>query len=122
MNNEQQLLIDEAYENYEKEYNKNKFVSVSIRLADGKSTNRKIDKEKFINLCTHDKILSEIWGLKIEERELSLKEKSLWLQNNKDYDFPLNNLDDDHIIDIIENNAPTKLTILTKITKIESYE
>ena len=122
MNKEQQLIIDDAYENYEKEYNKNNFVSVSIRLADGKSTNRKIDKEEFINLCIHDKILSEIWGLKIEERELSLKEISLWLQNNKDYDFPLNNLDDDHIIEIIENDSPTKLITLTKITKIESYE
>jgi hypothetical protein len=122
MNKEQQEIIDEAYENYEKEYNKNNFVSVSIRLADGKFTTRKIDKEQFINLCIHDKILSKIWGLKIEERELSLKEKSLWLKNNKDYDFPLNNLDDDHIVDIIENNAPTKLITVTKITKIESYE
>jgi hypothetical protein len=122
MNKEQQELVDEAYRNYENEWNKNQFVSVSIKLADGKLTSQKIDKKQFINLCTHDKILSEIWGLKIEERELSLKEKSLWLQNNKDYDFPLNNLDDDHIIDIIKNNAPTKLITVTKITKIEDYE
>ena len=59
MNKEQ--IIDEAYENYY-EY-----------MRDDRQW--ELDKEEFINKCKTDPEFSEKWGLKIEERELSLEER-----------------------------------------------
>ena len=71
MNKEQ--IIDEAYENYSKEYEKDNSIGMCLLVArmDGKSTYRKPNKEMFVDLCTHDKTFSQKWGLKIEERELT---------------------------------------------------
>jgi hypothetical protein len=70
-------IIDEAYENYSKEYEKDNSIGMAllIQTVDGKSVYRKPDREMFIGLCTHDASFSERWGLKIEERELSLEER-----------------------------------------------
>jgi len=70
-------MIDEAYENYSKEYEKDNSIgsTLLVRRLDGKSVYRKPDKQMFIGLCTYDKTFSEKWGLKIEERELSLLER-----------------------------------------------
>ena len=57
MNNEQQQIIDEAYENYY-EY-----------MRDDRQW--ELDKEEFINKCKTDSDFSQKWGLKIEERELT---------------------------------------------------
>ena len=59
MNKEQ--IINEAYENYY-EY-----------MRDDRQW--ELDKEEFINKCKTDPEFSEKWGLKIEERELSEKER-----------------------------------------------
>jgi len=37
---------------------------------------RQYDKEEFINKCKTDQEFSERWGMKIEERELSLEERT----------------------------------------------
>ena len=55
-------IIDEAYEKYHQE---NKHVMYLTFLL----------KEEFINKCKTDSEFSEKWGLKIEERELSLLER-----------------------------------------------
>lgn len=62
MNNEQQQIIDEVFGEY------------SIMVW--RITNIPLyDKEEFINKCKTDKTFSEKWGLKIEERELSLSKR-----------------------------------------------
>ena len=70
-------IIDEVYENYSKEYEKDNSIGLTllVQRLDGKSVYRKPDKQMFIDLCTYDKTFSEKWGLKIEERELSLEER-----------------------------------------------
>jgi len=77
MNKEQQELLDEAYENYSKEYEKDNSVGMCLLVSrmDGKSTYRKPNKEMFVDLCQHDKTFSEKWRLEIEEKELSLDER-----------------------------------------------
>ena len=65
---EQQELLDEAYKNYLKDLmrdNVSKDDPNYILLA----------KEEFINKCKSDTEFSEKWGLKIDERELSLRER-----------------------------------------------
>jgi hypothetical protein len=116
MNKEQLELLDEVYENYSKEYEKDNSIGICLLVArtDGKSTYRKPNKEMFIGLCTHDKTFSEKWGLKIEERELS-DEESIFHYEKELYS-PL------RIIDPKIPVMPTKLITITYNDKtIESY-
>ena len=115
MNKEQ--IIDEAYENYSKEYEKDNSIGMCLLVArmDGKSTYRKPNKEMFFDLCTHDKTFSEKWGLKIEERELSLDERIKIWQNQQDGRGQF-------IMELLDN-IPTKLITLTYNNEtIEDYE
>jgi hypothetical protein len=79
--------------------------------------------EEFINKCKTDTEFSEKWGLKIEERELSLEERSD-LKNSSPYLYgkPQNGrLIDERLLD--SNKVPTRLiTITHKDKTIESYE
>ena len=110
MNKEQQQIIDEVYEKYHQE---NKHVMYLTYLL----------KEEFINRIKKDSEFSKKWGLKIEERELSLEERAKWLQDNKGYDLLVGNLDHDHIREVVEEESPTKLITITYNDKtIESYE
>ena len=103
MNKEQ--IIDEAYDNYgQKIISEDLWMLVAIGWP---ST-----QEEFINKCKTDSEFSEKWGLKIEERELSMSEKELWYKNNNinpnEPWYP---------------NFPTKLITITYNNKtIESYE
>ena len=113
MNKEQ--IIDEAYENYSKEYEKDNSIGMCLLVArmDGKSTYRKPNKEMFVDLCTYDKTFSEKWGLKIEERELSLEEELEYMMGKVFSEEALTH----------QVNTPTRLITLTyKDTIIESYE
>lgn len=80
-------------------------------------------KEEFINNCKTNTEFSEKWGLKIEERELSLEERYNWYiqTHNKNLTRSSNQFD---MYDIVNsNNCPTKLiTITYKDETIESYE
>jgi hypothetical protein len=128
MNKEQQELVNEAYKNYrskskdidlpENLYNKliddlNKDAMFPID-----NPNRMLTKEEFINKCKTNPEFSEKWGLKIEERELSLKERndyytSHYLGLDCNSHEELNKLGD----------IPTKLITITYNNKtIESYE
>ena len=95
----------------------------------GKS--HRLTKEEFINKCKTDSEFSERWGLKIEERELSLNERYELVRVNglcPKYSFEIENgkpvpnkFSQSEWYD--KYNIPTRLiTITYKDTKIESYE
>ena len=122
MSKEQQELLDEVYENYSKEYEKDNSIGMCLLVEriDGKSTYRKPNKEMFIDLCTLDTEFSEKWGLKIEERELSLGERH---DIKEQYGFDCRKLAKPSIKQLDDANIPTKLiTITYNDKKIESYE
>jgi hypothetical protein len=126
MSKEQQDLLNKAYENYSKEYEKDNSIGMCLLVArlDGKKTYRKPDKEMFVGLCTYDKTFSEKWGLKIEERELSLVARMGLCKEKWDYSWNRTiNLEDIEWRMNNEWNTPTKLITITYNDKtIESYE
>ena len=81
-------------------------------------------KESFINKCKTNPEFSEKWGLKIEERELSLEERHelalpIW---KKEYG-PLSDMMVPTNVDNTPFKIPTKLiTVTYKDEKIEVYE
>ena len=141
MNKEQQELLDEVYENYVKWWEKsddscnlteeqsNKW----LKLIDGGLQWTPFSQEEFINKCKTDTEFSEKWGLKIEERELSFKER-----RDLSYEYAIKNNAIPLCIDAygekgipkymetINNtgwNIPNKLITITYNDKtIESYE
>jgi hypothetical protein len=117
MNKEQKELVDEAYENWL--MNTKKMVDKEILKKFIQHTPN-IHKEEFINKCKTDKEFSEKWGLKIEERKLSLEERqNLYFKLNPE--FRLVHEDMDKHMD--KHNIPTKLITITYNDKtIESYE
>jgi hypothetical protein len=110
MNKEQ--IINEAYENYY-EY-----------MRDDRQW--ELDKEEFINKIKTDSEFSEKWGLKIEERELSLEERQelqTKMFNGLHY-FPysLNGEEGLHK-EYDKQNVPRRtITVKYNDTTIESYE
>ena len=56
-------IIDEVYKNY------------LSKINNGRIYPNSFTQEEFINKCKTDTDFSEKWGLKIEERELSLEER-----------------------------------------------
>jgi hypothetical protein len=125
MSKEQQELLDEVYKNY---VNKTKFPGgdtvPKIEFMYPDSTI--LTQESFINKCKTDTEFSEKWGLKIEERELSLEERSelgyKYVEYNK-WDALLGGgkESDEELCD--DYNIPTKLITITYNDKtIESYE
>ena len=127
MNKEQQELLDVAYENYSKEYEKDNSIGMCllVKRLDGKSTYRKPNKEMFVDLCTYDKTFSEKWGLKIEERELNGSERYTIARQYglcpKYSNIGLENCTEEEHYN--KYNVPTKLITITYNDKtIESYE
>jgi hypothetical protein len=127
MNKEQQELLDDAYENYSKEYEKDNSIGMCllVKRLDGKSTYRKPNKEMFVDLCTYDKTFSEKWGLKIEERELNGSERYTIARQYglcpKYSNIGLENCTEEEHYN--KYNVPTKLITITYNDKtIESYE
>jgi hypothetical protein len=81
MNNEQQQIIDEVFGEY------------SIMVW--RITNMSLyDKEEFISKIKTNPEFSEKWGLKIEERELSIDEKEWQLEKTN----CINDIENDRII------------------------
>jgi hypothetical protein len=113
MNREQQQIIDEAFGEY------------SIMVW--RITNIPVySKEEFINKCRTDQKFSEQWGLKIEERELSLLERVHWTIVNKPEQLGEYNYlggDGKGIVITDFTGIPTKLITVTYNNEtIESYE
>jgi hypothetical protein len=137
MNNEQQELLNEAYENFidkTKGLNLNLEINRDIIVVEGpvyNATPRLLIKEEFINKCKTYPEFSEKWGLKIEERELSRNERSdYYYKNGNSEGIVVGSLDrpiweEDNVAHkwYDDNNIPTKLITITYNDKtIESYE
>ena len=137
MNKEQQELLNEAYEKY-LEYTINGIETGLDKIKgyldgclveyDGyyeHFTNpsfaygyRTYNQEEFINKCKTDFEFSQRWGLKIEERELSLEERNNVYK--RQWEPGVSELSHDRFNSL---NIPTKLiTITYNDKKIESYE
>jgi hypothetical protein len=121
MNNEKyNQIIDEVYTEYCKWYSHvdektGNFVNV-------KYPNSKSSKEEFIFRIKSDKEFAEVWGLTIEERELSIQErKDIYYKSNYAKDtFPTNDNGWNNLFDGFK--IPTKLISITYKETIEVYE
>jgi hypothetical protein len=130
MNKEQQQIIDEAYENYLINFIR---PICPPNLDVQPSYYEPMTKEWFIKSIKERSLrgneFSEKWGLKIEERELSLEERS-FLASSNHYEVSQNikmfvGVDEDHTLhkNLDDNNIPSKLITLTYNNEtIESYE
>jgi hypothetical protein len=125
MNKEQQELLDEAYERYLNGGDIKWLNQIEINTPLGKmNIPVPYSQEEFINKCKIDTEFSERWGLKIEERELSLEERyqiaiPIW----KEKYGPLANMMVPTNVDNTPYKIPTKLITVTYNNEtIESYE
>jgi hypothetical protein len=121
MNKEQQGLLDEAYNNYRKTIT-NEFFENTKELRKWAAVEGPggYNQEEFINKCKTDPEFSEKWGLKIEERELSLEER---VDYKKKRDGIARTFASYTHQMLDGSNIPTKLITLTyRDQKIESYE
>jgi hypothetical protein len=129
MSKEQQEVLDDAYNRYRatiiKEFYEDTKELRKWATVEGPGGHT---KEEFINKCKTDTELSEKWGLKIEERELSLEERfnirypggkfSVFQEN---YPNTHKRNDPNGLLDAFD--IPTKLITITYNDKtIESYE
>jgi hypothetical protein len=106
MNKEQQELLVEAYKNY-------------VNNRPSQFYGPYYTQEEFINKCKTDTEFSEKWGLKIEERELSHKER--YDEYNKIYQDRCT-ADCYTKEDFDDKGIPTKLITITYNNEtIESY-
>jgi hypothetical protein len=135
MNNEQQELLDESYENFidkTKGLNLNLEINRDIIVVEGpvyNATPRLLIKEEFINKCKTDPEFSEKWGLKIDERELSLEERVVIFNQKKEKgeivipEFKSVGDMNAWTNRLLDNDIPTKkITIIYNDKTIESYE
>jgi hypothetical protein len=129
MSKEQQELLGEAHNNYLNKCLDKKWMKENV-FFDGSSNHHLYLQQEFINKCKTDPEFSEKWGLKIEERELSLIERNNFLGDKKytmldgDYIWPTMIEDKEKYEKIFnETNIPIKLITITYNDKtIESYE
>jgi hypothetical protein len=136
MNNERyNQIIDEAWKKYldETRFNSNPEWLEPVPVMDMKTEEkawgaRQYHRNDFINKCKTDKEFSERWGLKIEERELSFRERNTYAVDKLNYlgllDYGHSQNDDDKILDFLNYyNVPTREISLTYNNEtIEVYE
>jgi hypothetical protein len=105
MNNEQHQIIDEVYDKWIK-------YSWNSRIYPNQN-----DKDIFIDRIKTEPDFSIHWGLKIEERELSLEERRKLANYDSVFVSPMT------VESWDRNNIPTKLiTITHKDKTIESHD
>jgi hypothetical protein len=133
MNKEQQELLDDAYVNYITKKHI-EFETWRERNSDALVNYREDTKELFLKSIkdnkhwfSGEKNFSDKWGLKIEERELSLEERIRMyaLKEGQTYEeFVTNwNTDEQWSEDLSDTAIPTKLITITYNNKtIENYE
>jgi hypothetical protein len=122
-------IIDEAYENYKKEIIRQREIQkeeVNRLRSQGKRVRviliELLSKEEFINKCKTDSEFSEKWGLKIEERELSEKERIIFAGYDYENGGGIGWNMIRETVDM-DNSIPRKLITLTYNNEtIESYE
>ena len=120
-------MIDEAYKNYENKIKLQNNWEVTLRVMDINTIGQQelLSQEEFINKCKTDSEFSEKWGLKIEERELSLEERYDLIEKDKHKQFVTwQSHGTDRIKEVIdEQGVPTKLiTVTYKDERVEIYE
>jgi hypothetical protein len=109
MNKEQQELLDDAYKNFVKSVENNRPAGYVRKV---------ITKSDFIKESNFNKDFREYWGLKIEERELSLEERNNVYK--RQWEPGVSELSHDRFNSL---NIPTKLITITYNNEtIESYE
>jgi hypothetical protein len=116
-------IIDEVYKNYLNEWTFEKYPNDGSVYSVEPIKVKEHSKEQFVYRGKTDTEFSEKWGLKIEERELSLEERYDWFTKtyNKNLTRSTNQYDMEDILNT--NNIPTKLITITYNDKtIESYE
>jgi len=128
MNKQQQELLDEAYEKYADSHFKPPSNPKGKLLSDQLFSVVPIEnsKESFINTCKTNPKFSKKWGLKIEERELSVIERIVIAENSTEiipgFDSHFDTDEDVHKV-LDTWNTPTKLITITYNDKtITSYE
>ena len=97
MNNEQQELVDRAY---------NKFLTY---LHDNQIFINSWDMDSFVRDCKKDSEYGKMWGLTVEERELSLEERNDVYK--KQWESGASELSHDRFNSL---NIPTKLITVTR--------
>jgi hypothetical protein len=125
MNKEQQELLYDVYKNYLIEDAK-----ILPNMSKEKMTEMgyMLSKEEFINKCKTDTEFSENWGLKIEERDLSLEERmDYWFHNSKPNRDVCDYVDELEATlkskELDKSDVPSRLITVTYNDKtIESYE
>jgi hypothetical protein len=134
MNKEQQELSDLAYENYSKALiesitfseREKHFKSNGLEFNSGYPNYIHYTQEEFINKCKTDPEFSEKWGLKIEERELSLEERcelGYKYVDSFEWDMLMGGGREGDEGNCNDYYIPTKLITITYNDKtIESYE
>jgi len=120
MNKEQEGLIELVGQKYTKWFYANAVPSVSGKpILNGEGI---LTKGEFINKIKTDPEFSETWGLKIEERELSLLER-YELMKKLDNWISVHYKEPKTMEYMDKQNVPTKLITLTYNNEtIESYE
>ena len=126
-------IIDEAWNNYLQQtmFDSNpKWLEpvpvMNMETGEKSMGARQYHKNDFLAKCKTDSEFSEKWGLKIEERELTLEERyNKWFNNNYETGmeryFDPNDLPDFN--DPYYDPTPTKvITIMYKCEKTEVYE
>jgi hypothetical protein len=126
MNNEQQELLGEAYENY---WNSNPGEEKTFQYEGHNIETRRMTKYEFVDMVKTDKEYGRRWGLKIEERELSWEErveitrKTLSEEKFNEYGYLSPFTTPIITYWLNQYNIPTKLITITYNDKtIESYE
>jgi hypothetical protein len=123
MNKEQQELLDEVFLNYWKKVSVNNEEDCLVKQEEGSFLKevRALYQQEFINKCKTNTEFSQRWGLKIEERELSLEERETPLLEIDDT-FRTSTTQEVKLV-LDEYNILTKLITITYNNKtIESYE
>jgi hypothetical protein len=116
MNKEQQELLDDAYENFIKSYTGKDDEIILPPFDYINDDGNLMSKNQFITNIKYDYWFSQKWGLKIEERELSLEERNKWSWDNWGITCEMESVLD-------EQEVPTRLITITYNDKtIESYE
>ncbi len=130
MNKKMNDILDEAHRVYERTVKDSidRATEEGILKDDHTEGYSVLSRESFINRIKTDSEFSEKWGLKIEERELSFKERNDYGINVLGYegllDFGHTQNDDDEILYCLNAwGVPTKLITITYNNEtIESYE
>jgi hypothetical protein len=122
MSSEQEELLDESYRTYADRH------WISPSNSKGKLLSEQLysvipmehSKESFINEIKNNPKFSEKWGLKIEERELSLEERKKLCKVDPETEC---RNDAEIEIYLVLQNIPTRAITITYNDKtIESYE